>query len=192
MTATSTTAPQMTVAYDGSNKLPISVNSSGDATLAPTGGDTAVTGNLAVSGTITGSRVAFAAHKNGANQTAITSATNTLITFATEVFDTGSYYDTGTSRWTPPPGKYRINATVFTSANIVDASAHTIKLYKNGALSHESRLIAASTAGFNVQITAIVEANGTDYFEVYYNGAGAGDKTIDGTASSTWFGGEAL
>lgn len=37
-----------------------------------------------------------------------------------------------------------------------------------------------------------IEANGTDYFEVYVTGSGAGDKTVIGSVSVTYFEGEAI
>ena len=45
------TAPaQFTIAYDGANSAPFTCSSTGDLTIAPTGGDIAVTGNLVATG----------------------------------------------------------------------------------------------------------------------------------------------
>lgn len=38
----------------------------------------------------------------------------------------------------------------------------------------------------------LVEANGTDYFEVYGTGLGVNNKTVIGTTSVTYFEGEAI
>jgi hypothetical protein len=133
----------------------------------------------------------FRAHKNGTNQTAIVTGTPTLITFGTENFDIGSYYNTGTSRWTPPSGKYVVSAYISqTTANMVDAARIGIYIYKNGAayqFSPESASGNAITQGAG--ITAIIDANGTDYFEVYATFSGTGDKTVDGAAENTFFAG---
>lgn len=49
----STTTQQLRVMYDASTYAPFTVSSGGDLTIAPTGGDTALTGTLAVSGAAT-------------------------------------------------------------------------------------------------------------------------------------------
>jgi hypothetical protein len=48
---TSTTTAQLRAAYDGTNYTDFTTGATGDLTIAPTGGDTAVTGSLAVSTT---------------------------------------------------------------------------------------------------------------------------------------------
>lgn len=48
VTVTSTTQPQLSARYNASNKLDISVNSSGDVTFTPSGGDSTFVGNVNV------------------------------------------------------------------------------------------------------------------------------------------------
>jgi hypothetical protein len=45
---------QFRVGYNSTNYAELSVSSTGDLTIAPTGGDTSITGNLSVSGQVTG------------------------------------------------------------------------------------------------------------------------------------------
>lgn len=50
---TSTSGPQLRLAYDPTNYTNFATGSGGDLTIAPTGGDTAITGKLAVSADVT-------------------------------------------------------------------------------------------------------------------------------------------
>jgi hypothetical protein len=136
--------------------------------------------------------VAFVANKNGTDQTGVVTATWTKVTFSTEIFDEGGHFDTAQARWTPPAGRYRITGVVSYSAAVIDQSQYAVAIYKNGA-SHRQRIEHASgTTPLGVSVSAIVEANGTDYFELWVNGTGAGNKTLSGSTVSTWFEGSAL
>jgi hypothetical protein len=138
------------------------------------------------------SRVAFFAHKNGTNQTGILSATETKVTFGTERFDNGGYYDTSTSRFTPPSGYYRLSAACLSGGGAVDQSVWGLVIYKNGVALADDYKPWSGTTNFTASITINDVANGTDYYEVYVYGFGAGDKTINGAIRSTWFCGEAI
>lgn len=133
----------------------------------------------------------FRAHKNGTNQTGITTGTPTLVTFGTEDFDIGSYYNTTNSRWTPPAGKYIINAYITqATANMVDTARIGLYIYKNGsAIQFAPEAVSGSGIVQGHGITGIVDADGDDYFEIYATFSGGGDKTIDGTAIQTFFSG---
>ena len=51
---------------------------------------------------------------------------------------------------------------------------------------------ATVTAGASVSVSAVVVADGDDYFEFWVQGAGAGDKTVSGSSINTWFSGAPL
>ncbi len=142
-------------------------------------------------GTMTGAivRPSFSAHKNGTDQTGISPSTLTKITFGTEAWDVGTYYDTATSRWTPPAGKVRINAAVFPSANTVDAAQNLLYVYKNGSALRALMSVQAGATQNELLLsgTLLDDANGTDYYEIYFQGNGAGNKTVSGLATSTYF-----
>lgn len=138
-------------------------------------------------------RPCFLAHKNGTDQTGIASATYTKLTFGTESFDVGGHFDTATGRWSPPSGVHRISAmALFAASNIVDQSDYRIAIYQNGSPLHQYVARASGTGNLSVGITALVEASGTDFFEVYVYGGGAGDKTVSGSTLNTFFCGEAV
>jgi hypothetical protein len=136
----------------------------------------------------------FLAHKNGSDQATITSATPVKITFDTEDFDIGSYYDASTSILTPPSGKWRISSRLhFTTANAVDGESVQVRLYKNGAL-HRRSISIRGGAGIPAgsDLTVIVDADGDDTFEIYGFKSGAGDGTVEGDSFDTWFCAEAI
>ena len=94
----------------------------------------------------------------------------TKVQFNTEEFDEGSDYDNATNyRWTPSTsGTYIITAGVFfISTN--DGEFQRVLLYKNGA---SFKTFGYNTSGANtissaISGAAVVQANGTDYFEIF-------------------------
>lgn len=130
----------------------------------------------------------FHAHKNTTAQTGVTSATDIKVTFGTELFDEGSYYDASNSKWTPPAGRVLITATVRFTANVVDAALYHLVIYKNNA-AYKTGCIqhAGGTGNVGASLTVIDSADGDDYYEVYAFGGGAGDKTISGAIADTYF-----
>lgn len=139
-----------------------------------------------------GNKGSFRANKNNVDQTAIATATTTKLTFTTEVFDTGNYYDSTNSKWTPPAGSVLLNASVWYSAGAVVGSSAQIQIYKNGAQLGSATQIAGSVSEVIPEATIIDTANGTDYYEIYAYAAGAGNKTASGTVGLTWFCGTCL
>jgi hypothetical protein len=138
----------------------------------------------------------FSAHKNVTNQTGVTGggATPVKITFPTEVWDDGGFYDATNSRWTPPPGKVKITTAVYVlGTNVVDQAQTILSVYKNGALLRNVQIMNSSgTGAFQLNGSCLDVANGTDYYEVYINAGGAGDKTVSGAIAYTFFQGEML
>lgn len=143
--------------------------------------------SVAITASNLAQRVAFFAHKNSTNQTTITSGVETKLTFGTESYDIGGYYDTSTSRFTPPAGRYFISAVALTAAGGVDQAAFGLLIYKNGVRYRADFDSWSGTTNKSARVNATVEANGTDYFEIFFVGFGAGDKTINGAADSTYF-----
>jgi hypothetical protein len=138
------------------------------------------------------SRYAFSARKS-ADQTGIVTGTATKLTFPTEIFDFGGYYDAAQSRFTPPAGRYRLSAGAGWSTGIVDGRQVTVEVWKNGAVYRVfGTQVSGTTDNALVSGDCLVEANGTDYFEVYGTGLGVNNKTVIGTTSVTYFEGEAI
>lgn len=135
-----------------------------------------------------GTPVAFSVHKNGTDQTAVPTATDTLVTFSTETYDIGGYF--ASNRFTPlVPGIYHFTAAVNISVGIVDQQLYQVKIYKNGSTYRSGDIIRGSGSGDISAILACdVSMNGTtDYVQIYVYGGGAGDKTLSGLESLTWF-----
>lgn len=146
----------------------------------------------AATAALTASRYAFSARK-AADQTGIVTATATKLIFPTELFDFGGFYDAGNSRFTPVAGKYRLSVGAGWSGGLVDTRQVTAEVWKNGAVFRVFGVqVSGTTDNALVSGECLVEANGTDYFEVYGTGFGVGNKTVSGTVSLSWFEGEAV
>lgn len=140
------------------------------------------------------SRTCFLANKNGTGQN---TGSGTKVTFANKAFDIGGYFDTTNSRWTPKAGKYRVSASL--GHGISKNEDFVLHLYKNGvsvstAVCRRIVVTDGSTpilTGITTSLTTLVEANGTDYFEIFYTASSGGSYSIDGQTVRTWFCGEA-
>ncbi|WP_164856684.1 hypothetical protein [Sinorhizobium meliloti] len=132
----------------------------------------------------------FSATKGGTPQTAIPSATITAVAFGTEVRDVGGYF--ASSAWTPPRGRYDISAAIEFTAGIVAGEAYTILIRVAGATVSENFVRAQGTTSLQVAIRDIIEVDGTQAISISCFGGGAGDKTISGATSKTYFRGEKL
>lgn len=139
------------------------------------------------------SKLGFCAHKNGVNQAVVINTAK--ITFGTEAYDDGGYYDAANSRWTPPAGRHHVSVA-FTARQTTPGStlALTLELRKNG-VAYARGFTTVPGANYVVQATLSrpIEANGTDYFEIWAvneNGNFSGD--IRGAVVETWFCGEAV
>lgn len=170
-----------------------SASAASAAATAASGSATAAAASASSAASVlANSRFAFSARKS-ADQTGIVTNTPTKLTFPTEVFDFGGYYDAANSRFTPPAGRYRLGVGAGWSAGIVDGRQVTVEVWKNGAVYRVfGTQVSGTTDNALVSGDCLVEANGTDYFEVYGTGAGANNKTVAGTVSVTYFEGEAI
>ena len=106
----------------------------------------------------------------GADNVAIADNTFTKVTFNSEEFDVGGYYDSTTNyRYTPQvAGKY----VIYSRGYITYASAATenlyLAIYKNGTeVSNFARSDDNALYG-SVQVSSLIEMNGSsDYVEIY-------------------------
>jgi hypothetical protein len=127
--------------------------------------------------------------KMSANQD-VSDATNTKVTFDTEVFDTDSKYDHSTNyRFTPAvAGTYFLYTQVLALSNnnteIVD---YILSIRKNGTSIYSSRHNPSANYAnqFSLSIQVADVANTTDYYEVFaYIDDLSGDPDIDATLGS--------
>jgi len=86
--------------------------------------------------------------------------------YTVAVGNTGSWLNTSTGRYTPPAGRYKIFAQYSATQN--QASHCTLAIRKNGAtVQYNTSTIASATYYANPMAEAVVDANGTDYFDVF-------------------------
>lgn len=135
----------------------------------------------------------FSAHKNGTDQTSIANGTNTKITFGTELFDRGSFYDAANSKWIPRRGRVRIEAQVVFSAGSKVGGIYLILVYKNGGTYVQGGYVTQSAgASLACSVSFIDDASGTDYYEVYVYGQTDSTLTVSGNQQLTFFHGNML
>jgi hypothetical protein len=128
----------------------------------------------------------FSAHKGGAGQTGIVTATPTKVTFGTEVYDYGSGF--ASSTWTPGRiGIAHISACATWDAT-VDTGRYQIYVYKNGSAHKAVSLDAGSvkTQGPAISVDVLVDAI-TDTFEIYVEHDSGSNKDISGNSVYTYF-----
>ena len=108
---------------------------------------------------------AFSAKKTDENQS-IANNTAVKCAFDTIVFDTDSCYDTSNYRWTPNvAGKYCLVTNV-RCRQTTDFNDLNVAFYKNGSGFNKFQN-NSSHHNESMLVVAVVEANGTDYFEVF-------------------------
>ena len=125
---------------------------------------------------------AFAANKGG-NAQVVPAVTATEVTFGTEEFDIGGRFSG--SKWTPAPGLYRVHASIMFFGATPDAS-NSLRIRKNGVAVRQVQELS-HTGTNTLAISCLIQANGTDEFDVSVALGGSGDKTIAGTGMNTWF-----
>lgn len=129
--------------------------------------------------------VLFSVNKAGVAQS-IPTDTATKVTWSTEDFDTQDFF--ASDKFTPTlKGNYQLHASLTYLAMSASKLVYC-SLYKNGGLLKGfAGVVVDGTNLPMVQVTAVVEANGTDYFEVYaYHNAGW-DININGNPVYTYF-----
>ncbi|MBL8531309.1 MAG: hypothetical protein JNK94_06205 [Hyphomonadaceae bacterium] len=95
------------------------------------------------------------------------------------------------ARWTPPPGRVRLSATLYCSAGLSAGGVFEVHIRKNGA-AYRGRTGIAPAASGSIDITCLADANGTDYFEAYAYVTTASTATAFGVATYTHFQGEQI
>lgn len=133
-------------------------------------------------------RPCFSANKNATAQTGIASVTFTKLTFTTEEFDNGSYYDAVNSKWTPPIGKCRISATALTTHT--STGSNQLAIYKNGVVAKAGLNANTALANTGVSVSGVFDCSGTDYFELYLYATSATTAAVNGGIDNTHFEGE--
>ena len=112
------------------------------------------------------------------DNTAISNDTFTKLTMDTEVFDTDNTYSS--DRFTPGvAGKYLITAKA-SATNVVNSATVALAIYKNGSImeavhysnygtytSYFNDLGNANAGYYTMALNVFVDANSTDYFELY-------------------------
>ena len=168
----------------------LEIGSSGDTITIPSGA------TITNSGTATGfNNPAFLAYNGSARNPS--DATVTDLQIDTEVFDTGSCFNTSTYTFTPNvAGKYLLFAAIRVGSDtsrpaFIEMQA---RIRKNGgdcANQLLSSYSASNLDAFNIPITTIVEANGSsDAFKIdTYLNVDAGTITISSGQHQTYFGG---
>ena len=141
-----------------------------------------------------GPAVGFRAFKNGVNQTGMLNNTFTKVTFPTEEYDNGSYFDPVLSRWTPPAGLVHMDAKWTNGAGFATDSNQMAVIYKNGVEFKRTTTMTSSGSPVNSPSISLDDvASGTDYYEVYAWSQGiAASATIDGASYATVFGGHVV
>ena len=144
----------------------LEIGSSGDTITIPSGA------TIANSGTATGfgesNTPAFAAVYSSSGS-GLANGTYVKLSFDSELYDSGSVYDTSNYRFTPGvAGKYFIHARTLISAGGTSPNQGRIAIYKNGSIFNYWRWTNTATiSDFSMQISAFDTASTTDYYEAY-------------------------
>lgn len=138
----------------------------------------------------------FRAYVNSSQVIPDALGTDTAVTFNTEDWDVGSYYDTSNGRFTPRvAGNYLITASIaFLNSSINTGDAFRISVRKNGSVVVRKDLNGFAYGGggngrcFN-PIDQIVRLNGsTDYVDITASQeTGLGTLAVDQNTAHSWF-----
>jgi hypothetical protein len=145
--------------------------------------------SLGVSAAPTG----FSVHKNATDQTGITDSAFTLVTWSTEIFDTGSNFASNT--WTPPAGLINTSVTLTSSGgNQANGALFIVSFFKNTVRFKDqyANIIATGTP-LSVTATLVDQANGTDAYDVrvFIDTTGS-TGTVAGIVTQTYWTGMAF
>lgn len=134
--------------------------------------------------------VSFSAHKNGVDQTDITGSwADKKVTFTSVERSNGNGYDAVNSKFIATvEGLYSVIAQVQFTAP-VDQEQHNVSIYKNGSVYKKGHAaIASGTVGYPAMLCACqVFLKVNEYIEVYASHGNAGNKTIYGDSTITFF-----
>lgn len=121
------------------------------------------------------------------DQTGITDATATTITWDTEAYDIGSYFASDT--WTPPAGYVHISVGAIYGGTIAAGTLCLLDIYKNGAAYKRGYIYAAANSASG-SLSFDDHANGSDaYTAVCYIDVSSGTGTVSSATVGTYFSG---
>ncbi len=171
----------------------LELGSSGDTITIPSGA------TITNSGTATGfggdNTPAFIAKYSSNDSSGFANGTYVKLKFDSEVYDSGSVYDTSNYRFTPGAvGKYHLYSRIIFQAGSTSPSQARIAIYKNGSILQYCRWTTSTTAGdWSVQISHIDNSTSTsDYYETYAYQANATSSTTftigDGGLTNVFYG----
>ena len=171
----------------------LELGSSGDTITIPSGATIANSGTATGFGdpVVAGTR-RFQA-RLGSDQSSIAHQTYVKANFDTEVYDSDGTYDTSNKRYTPGvAGVYYIGAKVIYQSGSNAFTQLRLSIYKNGSEFIRNRMTYAEEDGsdLTLQVNANLEANATDYFEIYIwqkNGGSHTTVTLSGNLLSNHF-----
>ena len=113
----------------------------------------------------------------------------TQVQIATESYDVGSFFNTGTYRAVPNVAGYYLVTAQVTFLNLVADKRYSAAIYYNGATVTTAHTQTGGTTDYvTVQVSNIFYCNGTtDYIELYArSGSGGNTVDLDGAESSTF------
>ena len=129
----------------------------------------------------------FYAYRNITSQS-ISTNTDTVVQFNAEYIDSNNAYDTSTYRFTPSAGTYLLGFNLTIVPSSTSLRQVRIKIVKSGATTWGAQGIFSpvniyeNSAPTWISSSALVQANGTDYFSVYiygYNSAFTVESTVN-------------
>ena len=123
---------------------------------------------------------AFVAYKTS-NQS-ISNTTTTKVTFEAEQVDSGTVYDTSTSKFTPGETGYYWIGAKWRYDTGTDFDSVSYYLYKNGSIISKSVFINQNSNG-NFLNTIIYTGSASDYYEMYAYQNSGGSVNINGNST---------
>lgn len=127
---------------------------------------------------------------NSVNQTiAIFGAWGTGISLDSTAQNEGSYFNTGTSRWTPPAGHVEMTAAVYVYLTTSAAgNLYAVGVYKNGSeIAQGTNQLVVANGTVTANVVCFDTANGTDYYEIQVFATGSAGQLLGGTKLGTFF-----
>ena len=162
----------------------LEIGTSGDTITVPSGATFNVAGTMQSGGITVGNTPYFFAYR-GSSEQSIANNTQTIIEYNTELYDSGSCFDTGTYKFTPNvAGKYWINATVRMGSS-TDADNCQIEIFKNTTTF--SRVNGSNRNYSSIESSAIIDMNGSsDYIQAKIYQDTGGSANIAMNSDSTY------
>lgn len=129
---------------------------------------------------------AMSVNRNNVNQAAVATGVFTQVQLNTKAFDQNTNFNTGTFRFTPTPaGKYLITCNAQFTALTGVARTATL-LYKNGVVANSNNVYGTAGQASGATVAAVVDANGTDYFELFCWHNSGGPEVVSGLIQDTF------